>query len=325
MDTPATVPRDPALAPVRLTPPLDHVTVLAMEPDAVVTLSGLMTTSFDGSGFDAASLFNFAAGGLRVVEADPVHHAYVVAPTGAYSSACAAVGGVPCLVPRLGILAHDRLHTASELASTLSGTITLESHPAPSAAPAILSALATVVLGLVGVASLGWLVVAWSKRAARTALGRIRIAARQALRAARGDATLDGARRQIRALVDRARQVDGVRHVCARRLARIDLGALERRAEACARATVPLAEAALASFSAERTAADQLESDHRSAVVELERIESALRTAALRVGRTQSPPAMRFRAPKGAFADPVDALAGELDLRDESIAEADAS
>jgi hypothetical protein len=326
MDAPAPLSTDLALAHGRLTLPLDRVSVLSIEPDTVVTLTGQATTSFDGSSFDAASLFDFAAGGLRVVNADPAHHVYVVAPTGEHSPACAAVGDVPCFVPRLAVLAHDRLHTASELASTLSGSIALESHPAPSAAPAILSALSFVVLCLVGVASLAGLVVAWSKRAARTALGRIRIAARQALRAARGDATLEGARLQIRALVDRARHVDGVRRAYARRSARIDRAALERRAEACARATVPLAEAALASFSAERAAADQLASDHRSAVVELERIESALRTAALRVGRTRRPPGMRFRAPSAeAFADPVDALAGELDLRDESIAEADAT
>jgi hypothetical protein len=326
MEAPSPLPRDLALAQDRLTLPLDHVTLLATEPDAVVTLSGQVTTSFDGSSFDAASLFDITAGGLRIVKTDPVHHAYIVAPTGEYAPACAVVGGVPCLVPRLTVLAHDRLHTASELASTLSGSIALESHPAPSAAPAILSALSLMVLGLVGVASLAWLVVAWSKRAARTALGRIRIAARQALRAARGDATLEGARRQIRVLVDRARHVDRIRRAYARRLARIDWDALERRQETCARATVPLAEAALASFSAERAAADQLESDHRSAVVELERIQSVLRTAALRVGRTQSPPGMRFRASSpAAFADPVDALVSELDLRDESIAEADAT
>lgn len=326
MEAPSPLPRDLGLAHDRPTLPLDHVSVLTIEPGALVTLSGQATTSFDGSSFDAASLFDFAAGGLRVVEADPAHHVYIVAPTGEHAPACAMVGGVPCLVPRLAILAHERLHTASELASTLSGSIALESHPAPSEVPAILSALSFAVLCFVGVASLAWLVVAWSKRAARTALGRIRIAARRALRAARGDATLEGARLQIRALVDRARQVDGVRRAYARRLARIDRAALERRAEACARATVPLAEAALASFSAERAAADQLESDHRSAVVELERIESALRTATLRVGRTQSPPGTRFRLRRGAaFADPVDALVSELDLRDESIAEADAT
>jgi hypothetical protein len=318
MDAPATL---------SLTPALDRVTVLAVDSNAVVTLYGLVTTSFDGSSFDAASLFDFAAGGLRVVKADPTHHAYVVAPTSEYSPACAAAGGVQCLVPRLKTLAHERLHTTAELASTLSGGIELESHPAPSAAPAILSALSVVALCFVGGASLAWLVVAWSKRAARTALGRIRIAAGQALRAARGDATLAGARIQIRALVDRARQVDGVRRACARRLARIDRAALERRAEACARATVPIAEAALASFSAERAAAAQLESDHGSAVVELERIESALRTAALRVGRADGPRgALRIRPRRGeSIADPVDALVSELDLRDESLAEADAS
>lgn len=314
--------------------PLDRVTALAMEPNTIVGLSGQVTASVDGSSFDAATLFDFAAGGLRVVDTDSAHHAYVVAPTGQYAPACAAVGGVPCLVPRLEILAHQRLHTASELASTLSGSIELESHPGPSATSAILDAIAVVTLCLVAIASLAGLAVGLSRRAARTALGRIRVAARQALRATRDDATFEGVRIQIRALVDRARQLDALRRACARRLARIDRAALDRRADACLRAAVaghvPVAAAALASFSAERAAAVQLESDHGSAVVELERIESVLRTTALRVGGRRGGPGARGLCrvvPRcdEVFADPVDALVGELDLRDESIAEADAS
>jgi len=315
-------------APTLLALPLDRVTVLSMDPDGVVALSGQMTTSFDGASFDAPTLFDFGAGGLRVVQADPAHHLYVVAPTSEGSPACAAAGGAACLVPRLETLAHDRLHTGAELASTLSGHIFLESHPKPSAAPAILDAAAMVTLALLGSASLAWLALTLARRAARTAVGRIRIAARQALRATRGDATLDGARIQIRALVDRARHIDRVRRACARRLARIDRAALERRAEACARATVPVAPAALASFSAERAAAEQLESDHRSAIVELERIESVLRTVVLRVGRAPAAHgSLRVCPRRGGetLADPVDALVGELDLREESIAEADAS
>jgi hypothetical protein len=323
-----------ATVPLSMHLPLDRVTVLAMDPGTVVGLSGLATASVDGSSFDAATLFDFAAGGLRVVGADPAHHAYVLAPSGQYAPACAAVGGVSCLVPRLELLAHQRLRTASELASTLSGGIELESHPAPSAANAIGGAIALATLCLVASASLAWLAVALSRRAARTALGRIRIAARQALRSTRGDATLEGARVQIRALVDRARQLDALRRACARRLARIDRAALDRRADACLRAAVaghiPVAAGALASFSAERAAAVQLESDHGSAVVELERIESVLRTTALRVGggrEGQGARGMRRVHPRcgEAFADPVDALVGELDLRDEAIAEANAS
>jgi hypothetical protein len=315
-------------APFTMKLPLDRVTALSMEPGTVVGLSGQVTASLDGTSLDAASLFDFAAGGLRVVDTDPAHFAYVLAPTGQVAPACAAVGGLPCLVPRLAVLAHERLHTSAELVSTFSGSIELESHPRPSAVPAILGALAlaAVVIGLaLGTA---WVALAVSRRAGRTAMGRIRVAARRALRATRGDATLDGARTQIRALFVRARQLDAQRRDSARKLARIDRDALERRADACARSTVPVAPAALASFSAEHAAAVQLESDHRSVIVELERIESVLRTAALRVGGAAPGARDGVRARLGSggrtLADPVDALVTELDLRDEALAEADA-
>jgi hypothetical protein len=308
--------------------PLDRVTALSMDPGTLVGLSGRAITSVDGSSFDASSLFDFAAGGLRVVEQDAAGPTYLLAPTGQVAPGCAIVGGVPCLVPRLETLAHDRLHTASELASTLSGGIELESHPKAGAAPAIFGAIAMAALCLAAAAALVWVASAWSRRAARTALGRIRSAARRALRAMRGDATLAGARTQILALVERARQVDALRHSCARRLARIDRAALDRRAEACARATVPVAAAARASFTTERDVALQLESDHRSAVVELERIESVLRTAALRIGaaeRVQGAVRVALRHGEILPGDPAAALVTELDLRDQSIAEADAS
>jgi len=312
-------------APFTMKLPLDRVTALSMDPGAVVGLSGRVTASLDGSSFDAASLFDFGAGGLRVVDTDPAHFAYVLAPTGQDAPACAAVGGLPCLVPRLDTLAHQRLHTAAELASTLSGSIELESHPKPSSAPAILGALALVALCLAAGLGIAWTALALSRRAARTAMGRIRLAARRALRATREDATLEAARTHIRALVDRARHLDALRRSCARKLARIDRGALERRADACERAIVPVAAAALASFAAERAAAVQLESDHGSAVVELERIESTLRTAALRVGGAAVPRGVRLGPGAAAYADPVEALVAELDLRDEAIAEADAT
>jgi hypothetical protein len=157
-------------------------------------------------------------------------------------------------------------------------------------------------------------------------MGRIRVAARQALNATKGDATLAGAQRQVRALVTRARQLDVLRRACARRIARIDRAALARRADACARSTVPIAASVLASFEVETAAAAQLENDHRTALLELERIESVLRTVALRVaggGRPATP--LRLGPGAHAVADPVEALVSELDLRDEALAEADAS
>ncbi len=316
-----------APAPFTLTLPLDRITALSMEPGAVVGLSGRVTASIDGASFDAANLFDFAAGGLRVVDTDPAHFAYVLAPTGHSMPACAGAGGLPCLVPRLDVLAHERLHTVAELASTLSGSIELESHPKPSAAPAIFAVLALVVVALGTMLAVAWAVVRISKRAARTALGRIRLAARTALRVTHGDATLLAVQAQIRTLVARARHLDALRRVCARKLARIDRGALERRADACARSPVPVAASALASFAAESAAAAQLESDHGAAVLELERIESTLRTVALRVTGAGRPFGPRLRLGRGdpAVADPVESLLTELDLREQAMAEADAS
>jgi hypothetical protein len=274
-------------APFTMKLPLDRVTALAMDPGAHVVLSGQVMASMDGTSFDAASLFDFAAGGLRIVEADPAHFAYVLAPTGQYAPACARVAGAACLVPRLGVLAHQRLHTAAELASTLSGSIELESHPPPSAAPAIAWGVALAVAGLGAIVALVRAAVWLSRRAARTAMGRIRVAARRALRGTRGDVTLDAARTQIRALVDRARQLDALRRAC------------------------------------------RVGSDHDSAVVELERIESVLRTAAVRVGRPGGVAGDRarllLRSGQATLADPIDALVTELDLRDAAIAEADAT
>jgi hypothetical protein len=311
-----------APAPFTMKLPLDRVTALSMEPGAVVGVSGRVTASIDGSSFDAANLFDFAAGGLHVVDTDPAHFAYVLAPTGQSMPACAAAGGLPCLVPRLDVLAHQRLHTATELASTLSGSIELESHPKPSAAPAIVSMLTILALGLGAALALAWAAVRLSRRAAKTALGRVRLAARAALRVTHGDATLLGVRTLIRALVARARQLDALRRACARKLARIDRGALERRADACARSTVPVAGAALESFAAESAAAAQLESDHGAAVLELERIESTLRTVTLRVAGAGRPFARRLRLGDGAAgADPVSGLLTELDLREQAIEE----
>ena len=204
----------------------------------------------------------------------------------------------------------------------------------------------TIPLLAVGVAlGLAWAAVALSRRAAGTALGRIRVAARQALRTTKGDATLVAARAQIRALVTRARQLDVQRRDCARRLARIDRGALARRADACARSTVPIAATALASFAAESAAADQLASDHGAswprARAHRERPADRGAAGVAAAGRpvvhvavrslaSRSSPADRARVALGpgrhALVDPgLDALAGELDLREQAIAEADAS
>jgi hypothetical protein len=302
-------------APFLLPLPLDRVTSLALEEGAQVEVHGRVVTAVDGQSFDPMGLFDFPAGGLRVVEHDAARSAYGLAATGKTGEGCSKIGAPsPCLVPRLNVLAHERLRTVHELAATLSGGIELEAVPARDPLPEIVSKLTILGLCIASALVIAWAAVALSRRGTRTALGRVRIAARQALRATRHDATLEPARNHIRALVDRAIELDAVRRACARKVLRIDRAALARREEACARSHVPEAADALACLTAERAEAARLEGEHAASVVALERIESALRIVALRVGG-HGPPSQ---------PDPVDALAAELDLRDRAIAEADA-
>jgi hypothetical protein len=286
-----------------------------------VQLAGEVHSTLDGRSFDAAALFDFGAGGLRIEGGDASGHVYVVTASGQAAPACAAVGApAPCLVPRVAELAHQRLFTASQLAASLVGGVELEARPL--AKPVFGLGAAGAVSVLLGAALAAvWIAVVlpryFGRAAMRTALGRVRLAARAAMRAARGDATLEPVRKQIRVLLARARQADVVRRACARKLARIDRGALDRRADALGRASganVAGAAAALATLSAERAEAARLEGDHAAAVVELERIESALRVVTMRAG---------VRGLGSQAADPVDALAGELELREQAIAEAE--
>jgi hypothetical protein len=303
--------------PVIVDLPLDRITALEMDPGAHVTLYGRLVSSHDGSSFDAAELFDLPAGGLHVVAKSAVDASYVVAAddTGG-GPACAAAGEpAPCLVPRLSALAHQRLQTTGELASTLSGSLKLvsdgvQSGPEVHWGPAAL---------LVCVATLGIAAVVIARRLARTALGRIRGAARRARRALRGDETLEPARRAVDALIDRARRLDATRRSCEQKLSGIDRDALDRQADACGRSGAPGSSAALASLQVEREEVATLERARASTLLELGRIESALRVVALRSRGS------RVRDDRRARVDVVDALVAELDLRDQAIAEADAT
>jgi hypothetical protein len=314
--------------------PLDRVTALAMDRGGQVVVHGLVTTSVDGSAFDAVmqwdglaagasrpgGLFDLAAGALRVAEQHPERHEYVLAATGGAGPACQAAGvPSPCLVPRLASLAHERLKTQGELAATLHGGVELEgviAAPVPVVAPETFHAAevaATAVL-LVGAALL---VVRWLRRRSQTALGRVRGAARVALRAIRGDASLDRLRGEVGAMLARARELDAARRACALRLARIDRGALDRKRDAYARSSSPEAAETLTWLTAEVAEAERLESDLASSVLGLQRIESALRVVTLRVREDRG---TRARV---ARHDPVDAAAAELQIRDEARHEAD--
>ncbi len=314
--------------------PLDRVTSLALDPGAHVVVRGVVTTSVDGSSFDAViqwdglspgasrsgGLFDLESGGLRVVEQHAERHEYVLASSGDVGTACAALGvQSPCLVPRMAALAHERLRTQRELLSTLTGRVELEgvvAAPTPFVAPGMVgkTAVAVVVIACIG---LTMLVARWLRRRSRTALGRVRAAARAALRALRGDTSLDRLRGEVRSMLTRARELDDARRACAHRLSRIDRGALDRKRDAYARSSSPEAAETLAWLTAEVAEAERLESDLSSSALGLQRIESALRVVTLRVREDRGTRARIARH------DPVDAAAAELHIRDEARDEAD--
>jgi hypothetical protein len=290
---------------------------IAGDPGAGLRVSGAVTTSTDGSVFDAVfawtpggtdpvtgGLFDLAAGGLRVVEAHPEAHAYVLAPHGDPGPACVAAGvASPCLVPRLPALAHARLRTAREFAGTLSGSVSVAMADPPSApgwvewAERATPPLAAIALVLV--------LAIVARRRAGTPLARVRSEARRALRATRSDATLRGVRAQIAVMLEHAIALDVARRACARRL-----GAL-RPIRGDAPAIAPW-------FDAERAEAGRLERDRAASLAGLARIEAALRwvtvrTRARRDEPTTPPP-----------ADPAESLVAELALRDHAIDEANA-
>jgi hypothetical protein len=314
---------------------LDRVTALQLDTGAQVVVHGAVSTSVDGSVFDAVmqadglspgamragGLFDLAAGGLRIVQQSVDRHEYTLASTGTPGPACTAAGlGSPCLVPRLAVLAHERLKTSAELASTLSGAVQLEGVIAPPA-PIVPPPVASVLSGSAVVATLAvfaWVALVLRRRRAQSALGRVRAAAREAIEATRRDPTLERVRAQVHAMLTRAEQLDEARAACAGRLSRIDRANLERRREAMARSSSPEAGEALAWLTTECAEAERLQSDLSSSLVGLERIESAMRVVSLRARQGRG---TRARV---AHADPVDGAALELVLREEALIEAEA-
>ena len=333
-----------AMVPAVLAPPpLDRPTPVAGE----VVLRGELRSSLDGSTFDAITahdnfpqlagdrsprlggLYDPAAGGLRVIEQDLEHHRYRLAPSGDQGRACLEAGvASPCLAPRLTALAHQRMVTTDELAASLSGHLEAEMSAPPPAGPTPAdpdgnspsrSTWAAASLA----ALLGALL--WRRALRRARLDRetpgagelaeVRAAARQARRALRGEPTLARARAQIDAVVDRAQALERTRQRCEAGLARLDLARLQARRAAWTGSTAPDAPAALASLDGEAREAAQLGADRAAAIAGLERIASSLRTLAL---RTRDDRGVRGVA---VADDPVDALFGELDLRQDAAGE----
>jgi len=309
----------------------------AIEPTAAeLVVRGALRSSLDGSTFDAVTqqggypgdgpqveprpggLFDLLAGGLRVAVEDRAAHVYRLVGTGQPGPACLAAGvPSPCLVPRMQALAHERLVLADELARSLGGGIEIESL-----APPLLSRAEGRALGWFGAAALAvgaWFAgVATRRRRRRSAIGQVHAAADQARRATRGDATLAPLRTAVDALIARAAQLEASRRACARRLAGIDRAALEqRRLLWAARPEHPDAAEAATMLASETAEAAQLEADLSASLAGIDRIASSLRALAL---RTREHRGTRARAPDN---DPVDAMLGELELRQSALGEAE--
>jgi len=311
--------------------PVDRVTPLALERGDRLMLQGIARTSVDGSVFDAVmqwdglsggasrpgGLFDAAAGGLEVAEQHADRHEYVLVSSGRPGIACVAAGvPSPCLAPRLGELAHERLRTGAELATTLSGGLEIDALPPPPVPSTALRDAVTFAVVLGVAAAVVTLTVA-ARRVANGPMGRVRAAARDALRATEGDATLQRLRAQVHALVARAAHLDVARRACSKKLRTIDRASLDRRTDECARSAIPEAAETLTWLKAERVEATRLEKDLAASVAGIARIESALRVVALRARAHRG---VRARGERG---DPVDTVAAELDLRDEGLLEAD--
>jgi hypothetical protein len=307
---------------------LDGVTALAFDTPGAVRVHGLVSTSIDGSAFDAeftwdrlapgtnhpGGLLDAPAGGLRLVKQDVVRSEYVYVPTGDPGPGCeAAHVASPCLVPRVATLAHDRLRTQRELAATLAGHIEVD-DAAPPVDPAREGAGTLIASGVV--AALLVAVLAWWRGRATTPLSRVRSAARVALRALRGDPSQAALRPHIAAMVARAVELDGARRTGLRRLRSIDRTAIARR-----RAALPATAGAEATAWLEEESREtaRLDDDVASSIAGMDRIESALRVVALRLREHRG---VRVRARR---FDPVDAAARELETRDQAIAETEST
>jgi hypothetical protein len=324
---------DPPLATWPAT--LEYPVPIAMSAGQEVAVRGALRTSFDGAIFDAATrtdtlpdgttlarpggLLDAAAGGLALVAFDPATHLARFTWTGEDAPACRANGlASPCLVPRLDDLAHERLLTHDDFVATLRGRVDVIAPAAPITpvvSPAARRGLSAAALAL-GLFAAVAAALAWSRARGRTPMGQVRAAAREAHKATRHDPMLAPVRAQIAHLMDRARELDRARRACRSKLAGIDRPALERRRAGWATSTARDAAEAYAWVSAEHAEAARLESDLAASVAGLDRIASALRVITLR--------ARSHRGVRARIAvDPVDAVASELTIRDEAIAEAD--
>jgi hypothetical protein len=267
------------------------IVALAMSPGDRVAVDGSIATSWDGTAFDASSLFDPGAGGLAIESSAPGRA--VLRATGEVGSACAAAGvASPCLVPRLPELAHARMLSTEELRATLRGELAVEVLPRPIAKPpASRAPLVFALLSLLsGLAALALIV---RRRLRASPLGRVTVAAAAARRATASDPTLSVLRDEIGRLVDEARGVDRLRRAYA----------------------ITLSRAREATHAEERDELRVIESDLRAAEARLAEIAAALRLVPLRAREHRD---LEKKLPRGAA---MKSVTRELELRERALAE----
>ncbi len=115
-----------------------------------VVIEGSFHSTLDGSDIDAAhvrdaylgngapsvradGMVDWERGGLQLVERDWEHHRAVAVVVAARTPACAAAGlNGPCIVPRLDVLAHERLVPRAVFVSSLRGGVSVSTtRPIP--------------------------------------------------------------------------------------------------------------------------------------------------------------------------------------------------
>jgi hypothetical protein len=309
--------------------PTAPVDLARLKPGEVVTIHGSARTSFDGAVFDATTtttdtgtrpggLYHVDGVGLRIVEQHVDTHDVKLVATGEAAPTCSAAGlSSPCLVPRTKELAHERLLTEGELAKTLTGSIEV-TIPTPPPPPIVSSSTSHAFLGALGAS----LVVAaaivawrWRNEKKRTPLAQVHAAAAEARARTAGDPTLASIRAEIDGLVHRAQGLDAARIACAKRLARIDRGAIARKRAAWAASSSPGAREASQWMAAEEAEGEKLARDHASTIAGLEQVATALRVVALQAREERG---MRVVETTRAALDNV---AAELTMREDALAE----
>ena len=295
-----------------------------------VVVQGSLRSSFDGTVFDAAyrtdstktgpatrpgGFYETDRAGLRVSSYDEKTHTVHLVASGMDAPACSAAGlAGPCLVPRGKDLAFERLLTQEEFAKTLTGAMEANVPAGPSLAVETPSHVLSYLSATAGLLLLSWLAASGMRARKSTKIAQVRAAAKKADHATGDDVTLKELKKKVKALVERAEQLERTRVTLETRLATVDKNALLHKQRELAGGSDESKEV-LHVIERELKEHEKLEADLRAANAGLERILAALRVIPL---TTRADRNVRV---KTAEQDPVDLALSELDMREEATEE----